>query len=92
MSSPRKRRPLGCHERRSGAQKKIKHKIATPRHIQDRIGDKPRRLDRRMQGQIRPSAAPQGIYGGIVPDIGAVAAMPAKLDHIEMGRPSDPVH
>src|ERR1700730_17242373 len=45
-----------------------------------------------MQGQILPSAAPQGIYGGIVPDIGAVAAVPAELDHIEMRCGSDPVH
>jgi hypothetical protein len=36
--------PLGCHERRSGAQKKIKHEIATPRHILDRIGNQPRWL------------------------------------------------
>ncbi len=36
--------PLGCYERRSGAQKKIKHEIATPRHILDRIADQPRRL------------------------------------------------
>jgi len=36
--------PPGCHERRSGAQKKIGHEIATPRHILDRIGNQPRRL------------------------------------------------
>ena len=36
--------PPGCHERRSGAQKKIKPEIATPRHILDRIGNQPRRL------------------------------------------------
>src|SRR5258707_14975133 len=45
-----------------------------------------------MQGQILSSAAPQGVYGGIVPDRGTVAAMPAELDHIEMGRRSNPVH
>ena len=36
--------PPGCHERRSGAQKKIGHEIATPRHILDHIGNQPRRL------------------------------------------------
>ena len=44
-----------------------------------------------MQCQILAPAASQGIYRGIVPDIGTVAAVPAKLDHIEMGRGSDPV-
>src|SRR5258706_3276579 len=83
--------PLGCHERRSGAQKKIKHEIATPRHILDRIGNQPRRLDRRMQGQILSPAAPHGVYRGIVPNVGAVAAMPTEFDHVEMGRRSHPV-
>src|SRR6516165_9130389 len=41
--------PLRCHECRSGAQKEIKHKIAVPRHILDRIGNQPGRLDGRMQ-------------------------------------------
>jgi len=36
--------PFGCHERRSGARIKIKHEIATPSHILDRIGNQPRRL------------------------------------------------
>jgi len=31
--------PLGCHERGSRAQKKIKHQIAAPGHILDRIGN-----------------------------------------------------
>ena len=35
---------LGCHERRSGAQRKMRNEIATPRHILDRIGNQPRRL------------------------------------------------
>ena len=38
--------PPGFHKRRSGAQKKIKPEIATPRHILDRIGNQPRRLVR----------------------------------------------
>ena len=90
MSSPRKRRPgpPGRHERRSGAHKEIKHEIATPRHILDRIGDHSRRLDRRMQGQILSPAAPHGVYRGIVPDIGPVAAVPAEFNHVEIGRRS----
>src|SRR5258706_10061394 len=83
--------PFGCQERRSGAQEEIEHEIAAPRHIQDSVGDKPRRLDRGVQGEILPSATAQGIYRGIVPDVGAVAAMPAELDHIEVGRRSDAV-
>jgi hypothetical protein len=49
--------PLGCQERRSRPKEKIEHEIAAPRHIQDSVGDKPRRLDRRMQGKILPPAA-----------------------------------
>lgn len=42
--------PLGCHERSSRAHKEVKHKIAAPGYILDRIGDQSRRLDSRMQG------------------------------------------
>jgi hypothetical protein len=41
--------PLGCHERRSGAQKKI----ATPRHILDRIGNQPSACNRLRQSAHR---------------------------------------
>ena len=63
----------------------------SPRHNLDRIDNQPRRLDRRMQGQILPSAAPHRVDRGIVPDIGAVAAMLAEFDHVAVRRCSDPV-
>jgi hypothetical protein len=40
--------PLGCHERGPRAQKEVQHEVAVPGHVQDRIGDQSRRLDRRM--------------------------------------------
>ncbi len=51
--------PLGRHERGSGSEEEIEHEIASSRHIQDRIGDEPRRLDRRdLNGFMR--ALPDG--------------------------------
>src|SRR5262249_12621692 len=76
--------PLGCRERRSEAKKEIKHKITVPRYALDRIGNHPLRLDRRMQGKTLPPAPPHGVHRRIVPDIRAVAAMPAEFNHVEM--------
>ena len=45
----------------------------------------------KTQGQILPPAAQHRVDRGIVPDVGAVAAMLAEFNHVEVRRRSDPV-
>jgi len=44
----------------------------------------------KTQGQILPPAAQHRVDRGIVPDVGAVAAMLAEFNHVEVRRRSDP--
>jgi hypothetical protein len=76
---------LGGKNGRSAAAKGIEHRIAPLRRIEQRVRDETDRLDGRMQ--LENSLAPfagQVIGTGIIPDIGAVAAEPAKLDIVAM--------
>ena len=83
--------PLSRQERRSGTEKEIKYEIATPRDILDRVGNEPRRLDRRMQSQILSPAAPHGVHRGVIPDVGPVAAMLTEFNRVEMTGCSHPI-
>ena len=59
------------------------------RYIHQSIGDETGRLDRRMQRQILSPISLHGIDGRIVPDVDAVAAVPPKLDHVQVRPASD---
>ena len=76
--------PLSRQERRSGTEKEIKYEIATPRDILDRVGNEPRRLDRRMQSQILSPAAPHGVHRSVIPNISPVATMLTEFNHVEV--------
>ena len=54
-----------------------------PPHVHA-IGDKGNRLDRRMQGELLQPPRLEAVDPGIVPDVGAVAAVLAELDVINV--------
>src|SRR5690606_29017432 len=85
-------RSLRRYQRRAGAEKDIKDEIPMTGHILDRIGHHARRLDRRMQCEILPPAAPETVDGRIIPDICSVTAMLAKFHHIQVRGLADAVN
>ena len=83
--------PLRRDQRGAGAEEDVEHELAAPGDVLDGIGDKRRRLDRRVQRQVLAPAAGHRVHRGVVPDVGAVAAVPAELDGVEVGRVPDPL-
>ena len=78
--------PLAGHQGRAAAEKRIEDDVAATRHVENRVSDHRRRLDRRMQGGemslfARPAKA--RAYG-IGPDVAAVPAIGAQLDVVAM--------
>ena len=64
--------------------KRIKHKIRPARGIPNDISDERNRLYGRVHRELIEASSPEGVYAGIVPDIGPVAAMPAKFDVVDV--------
>ena len=68
---------LAGHEGRPAAQEGVQNDVAAPRHIEDRVGDHRRRLDRRMQGRevalLARATEPRAVR--VAPNVGAVAAV-----------------
>src|SRR5712664_230896 len=93
MSSPRNRRPLLSAAMSVVPEPKKRSSTRSPRRVTSWIASatSPVGLTVGCQVEILPPAPPHGVYRSIVPNIGAVAAMPAELDHVEMGRRSHPV-
>ena len=67
----------------------IKHKIRPARGIPNDISDERNRLYGRVHRKLIEPASPEGVYAGIVPDIGPVTAMPAKFDVVDVRRIAD---
>src|SRR5271166_5114508 len=87
-------RSFGRHQGRSAAQEGIENDIASRRAVEKGVGDQRNRLDRRVQ-LVEPSLLVRlgkGRRAGIVPDVGAVAAVLAELDVVAMGSPRDFEH
>ena len=62
----------------------IQYDAAAFRAVENRIGDQRGWFDRRMHRQVIHSAGAHCIDTGVVPNVGAVAAMTAKLDIINV--------
>jgi hypothetical protein len=60
--------------------KRIEHDLSGLGHVADGISDQCHRLDRGMGGKVRHPPLPECVHAGIIPDIGPVAAILAKLD------------
>src|SRR5438094_382534 len=68
--------PLGRNQRGAAAKKRVQHKRASGRAIEQRIGDESNGLWCWMSGQqvTLLASAPEMAGAGVLPDIGAVAA------------------
>ena len=64
--------------------KRIKHKIRPARGIANDISDERNRLYRRVHRKLIEASGSEGVYSGIIPDIGPVTAMPAKFDVVDV--------
>src|SRR5208282_2871704 len=77
---------FGGHQGRAAAKKRIEDDVAPIRAVEQGVGDHRHRFDGRMEGgefSFFASAAEAG-SAGVGPDIGAVPAMPAKLDIVDV--------
>ena len=52
--------------------------------VQNRVGDQRDRLDCRVHGKLLDPAFPHGVHARIIPNVGAVAAVFAELDVVDM--------
>src|SRR5438874_632909 len=70
---------LGGQQRRAAAEEGIEHEIAARRAIEEGVGNQRDRFHGRVQGGEVPffPPAPEIIEARIVPDVTAIAAMPA---------------
>ena len=93
MSRPRNRRPVRSAAISVVPEPRKMSSTSSPRRVTSwmRIGDQRRRLHRRVQRQVLAPAAGHRVHRGVVPDVGAVAAVPAELDGVEVRRLADPV-
>src|SRR5258708_12911398 len=69
---------------RSAAPKAAEHGSLPFRAVENRIGNQCGWFDRRMHRQVIHPAGAHRIDTGVVPNVGAVAAMTAKLDIINV--------
>ena len=93
MSRPRNRRPVRSAAISVVPEPRKMSSTSSPRRVTSwmRVGDQRRRLHRRVQRQVLAPAAGHRVHRGVVPDVGAVAAVPAELDRVEVRRLADPV-
>ena len=78
-------------QRGARAEKDVENQLASPGHVLNGVGDQRRRLHRGVQRQVLAPAAGHGVHRRIVPDVGSVAPVAAKLDGVEVRRFADPV-
>ena len=82
---------LGGDQRCARAEEDIEDEISSFRDVLKRIRNQRSGLDRRVQSQIFRPTANERVHRGVVPDIGAVAAMLSEVDHVEMRRRANAV-
>src|SRR5215469_15571176 len=71
-------------QRGSAAPERIENQVATMRTIADGTRHKSDRLDGRMHGQFIKTIRTETVGAGIGPDVAPIAAMPAKIDIVDV--------
>ena len=74
---------LGRNHCGAGASKSIEHNSLSMGTVPDGIRHQCDRFDRRMKGKVGTLSA-EAVHAGVAPDIGAVAAVLAEFDIIDV--------
>jgi len=77
-------RPLACDEGSAAPAKAVDNEIATARTVPNGIGYKCDWFYGRVHAEFIESLGPKRVRSGIGPNVAAIAAMPAKLDVVQV--------